>query len=419
MEKLVFGGQCLGRSGDKVVFAWNALPGEEVEILLSKSKKNFAEGTAINIKNPSPYRILPKEDHFQICSPWQILTREEENKWKRAISLETYVKIGGLPPETDLQIEAPAKEQYKYRNKMEYSFTLDSADNISFAFFERGQHRHVAIQGCELAEEGINSTANFILDWINQQKIPLRSLKSLIIRSNNENQTIAALFIKDELNFSDYPQLSKNFLGFQVYFSNHRCPASRPEKLLYSDGQDFLIADLRGVKLKFGLLSFFQINISIFSLALNDIANFLDSSKSVVDFYSGVGAIGLSLLKYCKDMVLVDNNEEAIEYAKQNIDLNKLSNVSAELQPAEKITELIKNDKIIIFDPPRSGLHENVVNTVLSKLPEKIIYLSCNISTHARDIRLLSSKYKISYLKLYNFFPRTPHVESLCVLERI
>lgn len=419
MEKMVFGGQCLGRSDEKVVFAWNALPGEEAEILLSRNKKNFAEGTAINISNPSPYRIQPKEEHFEICSPWQIMTWAEENRWKKEISLETYVKIGGLPADTNLEIEAPADEQYHYRNKIEYSFALGKDNNISLAFFERGQHRHLALPGCDLAENGINETANIVLEWINQQKIPLRTLKSLVIRSNNQKQTIAALFIKDEIPLSDYPNLTADFLGFHVYFSSHKCPASKPEKLLYSSGQDYLIADLNGTKLKYGLLSFFQINIPVFKVALDQIASFLDPQKNVVDYYSGVGAIGLPLIKNCKKVELVDNNSEAIEYAKDNILLNNLSNAVAELCPAEKITDLIKSDKIIIFDPPRTGLHEDVIKKVLKEKPERVVYLSCNISTHARDIKMLCEGYKVVFLKLYNFFPRTPHVESLCVLERL
>ncbi|MFZ2189463.1 MAG: methyltransferase, partial [Candidatus Magasanikiibacteriota bacterium] len=148
-----------------------------------------------------------------------------------------------------------------------------------------------------------------------------------------------------------------------------------------------------------------------------DIGKFLDKAKSVVDFYSGVGAIALPLHDKYKSAVLVESNEEAVEYAKENIILNKINNCEAQLSPAEKIVDLITKDKIIIFDPPRAGLHEDVVKQVLATLPERIIYLSCNLSTQARDIKLLSEKYQVKFLKLYNFFPRTPHVEGLCVLE--
>jgi len=418
MDKMVFGGQCLGRFENKVIFVWNALPGEEVEVELTKNKKDFAEGKAVKIITPSPHRVEPREAHFSICSPWQIMSWEEENRWKKEISLETYLKIGGLPSNTSLEIFSADKEQYRYRNKMEYGFTVQNGE-ISLSFFERGLKKHLAVEGCELAEEGINETAKIILDWINQNKIPLRSLKSLIIRSNNRAETIAALFIKDHLPFTSYPEPKGNFLGFQLYYSDHRCPASRPDELLYAAGQDYLTAKLNNAELKYGLLSFFQVNIPIFRRALEDIAKFADKEKSIVDYYSGVGAIGLSLAEFCENVVLVDNNKEAVDYAKENIKINKLEKkCSAEFCPAEKITELIKKDKIIIFDPPRAGLHEDVVKKVLEEKPEKIIYLSCNISTHARDIKSLSGAYEIKYLKLYNFFPRTPHVESLCVMIR-
>ncbi len=242
-------------------------------------------------------------------------------------------------------------------------------------------------------------------------------LKSLIIRSNEQGQTIAALFIKDRLSFSDYPKLSGNWLGFKVYYSTHKSPASTPDEPLYSDGQDFLIEEINSVKFEFGLLSFFQVNVPIFKKTLMDIANFLDDNNLVADYYSGVGSISLSLAEKFKDCVLLDSNEEAIGYARENIRLNNLDNCRAISSPAEKMTELVHGREIIIFDPPRVGLHDKVVKTILEQLPKKLVYLSCNPESQARDIALLSCKYRVIFLKLYNFFPRTTHIEALGVLE--
>ncbi len=414
----MLGGQCLGHHEGKAVFVWNALPGEEAEVELTKNKKDFAEGTAVNIISPSFHRLAPREEHFAICSPWQIMDWEEENRWKKEICREAYVKIGGLPAESALEIVAPEGGQYHYRNKMEYSF--EGVGRVSLAFFERGKRRHLAIGACELAEEGINEAARVVLDWINRQKIPVRSLKSLMLRSNNQKQVIAALFLKDEMIFADWPELNAHLLGFQLYYSDRHCPASRPDKLLYAAGQDYLIANLRGVKLKYGLLSFFQINIPVFVRAIDEISDFLEKDRSVVDYYSGVGAISLPLAGQCRDVVLVDSNREAVAYAEKNIALNNLTGkCRAELCPAEKITELISEDKIIIFDPPRAGLHEKVIEKIARERPERIIYLSCNVATQARDIKMLAECYKPVHLKLFNFFPRTPHVECLAVLDRI
>jgi tRNA/tmRNA/rRNA uracil-C5-methylase (TrmA/RlmC/RlmD family) len=211
--------------------------------------------------------------------------------------------------------------------------------------------------------------------------------------------------------------LPSECLGFEIYFSTPKSPASVPTKLCLQQGQSFLLAELLGKKLKFGLLSFFQVNIPLFNLALDDIARFLDKDKELVDFYSGVGAIGLPLSGFCQKVHLVDNNEEAIAYARDNIALNKISNAEATCLPAEKITELITGDRIIIVDPPRAGMHKKVVEELLLKKPPRIIYLSCNLSTQARDIELLQESYDLKLVKLYNFFPRTPHIEALIVLE--
>ncbi|MFH1946941.1 MAG: methyltransferase [Candidatus Magasanikbacteria bacterium] len=479
IEKLIFGGQGLAHVDDKVVFVWNALPGEIVDIEIVKKKKDYLEAIAINIVEASPERVEPKDKHFLSTSPWQIMSYETENKWKKEISIETYKKLGGSVFENiDPEIIFP-QEEYGYRNKMEYSFAeienpllparrtggrgADTTEEcrgvfadigqhtpplrvcpsqegiFSLAFFERGKKNKFPIEKSELADPIINQTAKEVLDWINKQGLERRNLKTLIIRSDGKGNSISALFIKDEIEFKDYPKLNKNNLGFQVYYSTHKCPASVPTKLLYSEGQDFLIADLithplhprrtgspslenRGgdysTKLKFGLLSFFQVHIPIFTKALIDITKHIEPNTEIIDFYSGVGSIGLPLAKNQTKVTLVDNNEEAILYAKENIKLNKLDNCEAHCIPAEKMTDIITKDKTIVLDPPRAGLHGDVTKKLLEVEPLKIIYLSCNLSTQARDVKILGEKYKITFSRLYNFFPRTPHVEGLVVLER-
>lgn len=420
IEKLVFGGQALARLPDgRAVFVWNALPGEEVEIEMIKGKKDYAEAVATHIIKASPDRVEAKETAYLSTSPWQMISEDAEAKYKVDIAVETYGRIGGLILQSQKPELVSPKKHFGYRNKMEFSFCELPDGSISLAFFERGKKIKAAVAGSELAEPIINEVAKNVTDWINKQKITNRSLKSLIIRSNGTGQAIAALFIKDELSFSDYPSATEQFKGFHLYYSTHKSPASVPTKLLYSAGDNYLITELLGTKLKFGLLSFFQINIPIFEIALKDIAAFVGPKTPLIDYYSGVGAIGLPLAKNRSETILVDNNKEAIEYAKENISLNNLATCRAECVEAEKMLDIISKDKIIILDPPRAGLHKDVVREIIKKQPERIVYLSCNLSTQARDIQMLSEHYKVSFIKLYNFFPRTPHIEGLCVLEKI
>ncbi len=416
IEKLIFGGQGLGKIDQKAIFVWNALPGEEVEIKILKNSKTFSEALATDIIQPSPDRVEPKEDHYLSCSPWQIMSLKTENEWKVKIAAETYKKIGGFEW-SDLKITGDSVS-YNYRNKIEYSFTNDQNGELSLAFFERASHNKRPISPCCLASENINIVAKEILAWAKKNNLTPYNLKSAIIRSNQKGEVIAGLFIKDEMKFTDFP-ISDKMVGFQLFYSTHKSPASVPTKEIYSTGQKYLEEEINGVKLRYGLFSFFQVNPPVFTQTLKDMAQFIPDNKPLVDYYCGVGAIGLGLKKPGQKLELVESNAEAIDYANENIDLNNITDCTATCQPAEKIIELITGDKTIIFDPPRAGLDKKIIEQVLNTQPETIIYLSCNLSTQARDLALLLVKYKIESIKLYNFFPHTDHIEGLVILKKL
>ncbi|MDO8626559.1 MAG: methyltransferase [Candidatus Magasanikbacteria bacterium] len=430
IEKLIYGGQALARDNGKTIFLWNALPGELVEYEILKKRKGIVEARAAKILEPSAVRIEPREAHYLSCSPWEIMTREAEDKWKQEIALETYQRIGKLDiAEPDLEIIS-AGPDYGYRNKIEFSFWTEPSDNspassagkLSLAFFNRGTHRLISLPaGCALAHPEINKTAEIIRAWLESEGVHGRIAKSLIVRSNEQGETIAAVFLKGEINFTSYPLLKGLFKGLQIYYSSALSPASTPDKLLYTAGQNYLIANIGEKQFKFGALSFFQINGPVFYEALKDIKKFVLGSKKIVDFYSGVGAIGLSLgeksaIKNSK-LTLVEINSEASRYAKENAVLNG-SWAEVVLAPSENALDYITRDVTIVVDPPRAGLHPKFVDKILEVGPEQLIYLSCDIATQARDLQILSVKYKIIFQKLYNFFPRTPHIEALAVLEQ-
>lgn len=415
IEKLVFGGQALGRIGAQVVFLWGALPGETVEFRIIKQKKNFIEGVVTKVLTPSPDRVVPEEKHHLSCSPWSIMSLATENEWKKKIAFETYRKVGfiDLPPTLEI---VSGKIENGYRNKIEYSFGVDANVQTVFAFHERGDYHPMPIDNCTLATAEINKTANEILYWIQDQKIFAQELKALIVRSNRAGETVAALFYKKEKDFV-LPKLSENCKGFQIYYSNPLSPASNPDKLLKSFGDTFLVETIRGRKLKYGALSFFQVYVPMFEKTLEDIAVHIKNEKRIVDCYGGVGAISLSLVQPNQKTIIVENNAEAVEYAKENIALNNLQGAEAELHGAEREMEYITAESTVILDPPRAGLDKKVIAELLAKKPKKIIYMSCDLATHARDIAMLQSGYTSIDWKLYNFFPRTPHIEGLCILE--
>src|SRR3989338_8749814 len=190
IEKLVFGGQGLGRVNNQVVFAWNALPGEDVSIQVTKKKKNYLEGTAEIIHTASPDRQTPLEEHWLSCSPWQILSPQAEAAWKVKLAGESYFRLQIQPELIDAALATGC------RNKMEYSFTHTDTGEVCLALFKRGSHWRQPITPCVLASAAINQTAERVLAWLHTLPVTDHHLKSLIILSNERGETIAGLFVR-------------------------------------------------------------------------------------------------------------------------------------------------------------------------------------------------------------------------------
>lgn len=398
------------------MFAWNALPGEIAEIETTKEKEKFLEGVAVRINARSAHRVDPQEDHFLSCSPWQIMTLAYENHWKKEIAKETYKRIGGLDlPDLDIVFD---DNLFGYRNKAEYAFCVaPGGDKIRLAVHERGTTELRAIDTCLLAKAEINKTAVALLALLNKAKARVEDLKSLILRENGKGLVVATLIVVNEdFRLPPTAACDDTLRGLRVYFTN---PKRGPRlRLLESLGDDHLEEELAGKRFKCAPLGFFQINIDIFAKTLRKIGTFIESGDEIVDFYSGVGAIGIALGDQVKSCVLVENDREASGLAKENIEFNELRNFTARRGSAESMLSEIERDKTIIFDPPRAGLHPKVVAKILDVLPGRVIYLSCDTATQARDLKMLSQKYGVTFCELYNFFPRTPHIETLVILER-
>ncbi len=415
IEKLVNGGFGLARH-DKVLFVYNALPGEQVQAWVYKDKRNHAEAVATEILHPSPHRLAPQEDHFLSCSPWQILDFSQENHWKQVITQEVFQTVGGITLE-----ERPivAEElRFHYRNKMEFSF-IESEGQVSLAFFKRGQHRKQPIPGCVLAHPAINEIALRLVESLNRHGISASHLKAVILRSNRAGEVIAGLFVTD----SEFPELAEiqpdgTLKGFSIYYSNPQSPASIITKVLYASGQDYLLETVNGKPFHYHLMSFFQVNVDLFEKAVTAMQPYV-SEEEVLDYYCGVGSIGIALSDSVKRCHMVDISEDSIGNAHDNIQLNNLSHYTAMCGKAEKLLEAIEPEKLMIVDPPRSGMHPKVLKTLLKQRPKRIVYLSCNIATCARDVQALLAHYRMVFQETYNFFPATPHIEFLTVLDRL
>ncbi len=405
LGKLVHGGQSISETKNgKKILVWGGLPDEVVDVRITKKKSSYLEGVVENVVKSSEFRIEPKEPKsFLSTSPWQVMEYDFENKSKQAILEETFEREGVEIEWDEFKFE---DQQYGYRNKLEIGFWGDD-DGLHLAHYVRGSHGKVTSENNALVKDCINVAARDVCSELNKLDIWAGKLKTLILRCNKENQVVGAVFLKEEIDFSQF-KLPKSLKGLDIYFSNPKSPASVPTKLLRGLGDTNLTDEIVGHKIEYNVLSFFQVNLEIFEKALSRIKKYVSDEKSV-DMYSGVGTIGIAV-----------GSEILVESDEQNIKTIKLNSKNAEVvhAPSEKALEYVDPENILIVDPPRAGLHKDLVSKLLQVLPPKIIYLSCNPSTQSRDVKLLSEKYKISFAQGFNFFPRTPHIESLILLTR-
>lgn len=409
IEKLVHGGQGLATMADgRKVFVWGALPGEKVEIRIIKNKRSYAEAIAETIIEKSPERIEPRESNYLATSPWQILDVAVENEYKKRIVEELFVQAHVPLPDFSLHT---AGGDWQYRNKMEYSFWGDD-DGLHLALHNRGSHQKTIVEGSQLALPALDAGARGLLAELQKHTPRAGDLKTIIVRCSQNGDVVAALYTKLE-KFTPL-ELPKELKGLRIYHSNPKSPASVPTKLLQELGDPMLTDTLLGRPFTYDVDSFFQVNIPIFEKALEQIKAH-GQADDLVDMYAGVGSIGLSIAD--KHVQLVEADAATAAMARVNAEAGTIDAEVIEA-PSEKVLDYIVPDKTIIFDPPRAGLHDKVVQKTLEAGPQKVIYLSCNPATQARDIALLQQAYDIAFFEGYNFFPHTPHIETLAVLVR-
>jgi 23S rRNA (uracil1939-C5)-methyltransferase len=409
IEKLVHGGQGLGTLADgRKVFVWNALPGETVQARVIKQKHSYAVAIAEEIITVSPDRIEPLEANYLATSPWQIMQFSAENKYKATIVSELFKHEGVIIPE---QTEAThVGGQWRYRGKMEYSFWGDD-DGLHLALYRRGTHGKEIVQGSELALRPLDRAAGGVLHELQKLNVRAGVLKTIIVRCSLAGQAVASLFVKDEL--FESLELPAGLKGMRIYYSNPKSPASVPTKLLQELGDVTLQDELLGKTFCYDVDSFFQVNLPIFEVALGRIQERC-TSAALTDMYAGVGSIGLSVAKERVNLIELDENSTAM--ARLNAAASGLE-ANVVQASTEKVLEYISGAQPVIFDPPRAGLHDKVVGRVLETQPRQVVYLSCNPATQARDLSKLQEEYRVEYFETFNFFPRTPHIETLAILK--
>ena len=425
LEKIVGGGQAIGTLDDgRKAFVWGGLPKELVTIRVTKKKSHFVEGIVTEIIEKSPERITPKDENSYLStSPWQIMPMSSEQSYKASLIEEAFLLHNITLPEK-IEVFSDGVE-FNYRNKVEFSWFGDKTDDdeketLDLAFFKRGGKGKVVVDGTSLAHPSINKLAIEIRDLLREKPIVARQLKTLLIRSDQQGNAVWQLYVKDRIEnlISDDEAKLLSAKGGEIIYSDPKSPASRITERLNKFGDTTLSDTILGVAFNYACEGFFQVNIPVYEKALNDMKKWIDCNEKMptLDLYSGVGTIGLTIGG--DDVTLVEINEHAVAEMQRNIAKLNRPNAKAILAPSEKSLEYITGEQIVIVDPPRAGLHADVTNRLLETESPRIIYLSCNPVTQARDVSLLQEKYEIAHHQGYNFFPRTPHIEHLVVLDK-
>ncbi len=446
-------GKAVGRHGGKVVFVAGAVPGDLADVVVLRKKKGALQGEVEEMLRPSKDRVEPVCEHFGVCGgcKWQNLKYEAQLHHKRLRVEDVFTRIAKIPfPEIPPVIGAASSEYY--RNKMEFSFSnkrwITNEEVEAKTVFEHrnalGFHRPrafdkiVDVQHCHLQPDPSNAIRNTVRAFalnndytffdIKEQKGLLRQL-FVRTASTGEVMVIISFFYDDEekrvalLDFikERFPQITS-----LMYFINDKKNDSIFDLTPHHyAGNDFIYEELGHVKFKVGPKSFFQTNTAQAINLYNVIVDFADlkGTENVYDLYTGLGSIACYIADKCKKVVGIEEIEAAVKDAHENALLNKLDNVTfyaGDVKDMLDMSFVAKHDKpdLIITDPPRAGMHQTVIQTLLELAAPRIVYVSCNPATQARDLQLLDEDYKIVKIQPVDMFPHTHHIENVVLLEK-
>lgn len=448
-------GKAIARVNDIVVFTTHVIPGDIVDIQVTKKRKKYYEGRVTNLVKPSSDRIDAFCEHFGKCGgcKWQYLPYNKQLFYKQKQVLDQLTRIGHLKLPEISPILASKKDKF-YRNKLEFSFSnkrwlseeeiKNGKENISKTDV-LGFHvpqwfdKVININKCWLQPEPSNSIRNFIREYALEHKLEFFDirehkgfLRNLIIRtsSTGENMIILSFYKEDkekretllEAIVQKFPELNS-----VLYVINQKPNDTLSDQDIKTyKGTDYIFEEMEGLKFKIGPKSFYQTNsdqaYELYKIARNFAG--LTGKETVYDLYTGTGTIANFVAKNAKNVIGIEYIPEAIENAKENSEINNINNTAFYAGDMKDIfnSSFIKENgqpDVVITDPPRAGMHEDVIKTLLKVSPKRIVYISCNPATQARDIGIMSDYYKIIKIQPVDMFPHTHHVENVVLLDKI
>jgi 23S rRNA (uracil1939-C5)-methyltransferase len=460
IEKTVFEGKSIARVDGFVVFVRNVVPGDLVKVKITKVKKTYAEAEPIEIIKSSDLRVEPRCKFFGICGgcKWQNLDYKAQLEFKRDHVIESFSRIGGFKGIENIVLQTlPSDEIFFYRNKIEFSFSEQRwllEDEIKSAVgveknFALGFHlpdrydKVLDIDECFLQSELSNEILNFVRDYFKSRKVSIYSternsgyLRFLVIREGKNTGDVMVNLVT----FEDSPEIMGDFsremlskfpnvttIVNNINTRRAQISTGEYERVYFGDGT--ITEKLGDYVFRISSNSFFQTNTKQAEKLYRKIIEFakFNPDDVVYDFYSGTGTISIFISSYVREIVGLELVESAVEDAWRNAEINGVKNckfISGDLRDKLYVDKSwmkeIGKPSVIIVDPPRSGMHPDVVKAIARIQPKRIIYVSCNPTTQARDVKLLleyNPNYVIELLQPVDMFPHTYHIENIAVLQ--
>ncbi len=443
-------GRGVAKYNDEVIFVDSSVQGDKVIVVIKKAKRKFAEASVKEIISPSKFRIDSPCEHFGTCNgcKFQHTAYTHQLQIKRKIVEDAFRKIGGFE-NFSVQEVISSSNEYHYRNKIEFSFSqnkwmtnLDEnkpKENFSLGFHKPGFiDKVIDINICHLQPVIGNNILNFTREFFKQRGISIYNtrtnegfLRFLVIRfsfSTNEVMINLVTHNHDEKLMNEFTDELKRKIPAVTSFINsisaRRAQVAVGEESRLIFGKDFITEQIGDYKFKVNVNSFFQTNslqCKILYDKIIELAEFT-TDEDVLDLYCGCGSISIYISKYVNSVHGVEVIEDSIKGAYENAELNKISNCTFEASDVKQYLQslLLTHDSrlsTVILDPPRSGIHPKIPEYLLQLSPKKIIYVSCNPSTQARDIALLKEKYEIAAVQPVEMFPQTHHIENIVRLD--
>jgi len=458
ISDLAEGDECFGRlpDGFSIFVRGPAAVGDRVTVELQRVKRSYAHGVLRGLLSPSPHRVLPPCEHFGVCGgcKWQHLDYQEQLRLKRKRAVEAFARIGGFPEAPCREI-VPAREIFHYRNKLEFSFSnrrflapaeMESSDHRKPLDFALGFHaprnfeKVVDIDRCHLGREEMNALLDATRTFCRDRGCSIYStrthqgfLRHLVVRSAASTGEILVNLVTS----SHEPDLMRelgdalqNACGGQlttmvnnVTSRKNAAAIGDREHLVFGPG--YIVEQVDGFGFRLSAQSFFQTNTyqaELLYLKALEVAA-LQPQETAYDLYCGIGVIALLLSRRCREVVGVEVMENAVRDAVENAKRNGVRNcrfLQMDMKDLGSLPSGSVAPDVVVIDPPRAGLHPKAVPAVLNLSPRKVVYVSCNPATQARDVAMLceGGRYRLDEVVPVDMFPHTNHVETIARLTR-